>query len=170
MPGAKRTYNDYDRLVERYRKFILFLCHRASYGRVEMSRELLQECYVELLQRLPELDAAVLPPREAAWVYVRCRVAIGRYQRRLARAATLPLPRDMEERLVSADESESQFVVGDFAACLREPERRFFLLMAQGADDEELAQALGVKHRTVIQMKHNIKKKFKEFVYGEENM
>jgi hypothetical protein len=132
-----------------------------------MCSELRQECYAELLLRLAERGTALEGTREKAWVYGRCRVAIDRYLRRLRLLATLPFPEAMEEMLAAPAETPQQ-VAADFSATLGEAVRRFFLLLAKGADDETLERTLGLKHRTVIQMKHNIKKKLKEYIYENE--
>ena len=164
MPDTERIIQEFDQLVSRHGKLILFLCQRASYGRVGMCSELRQECYAELLLRLAERGTALEGTREKAWVYGRCRVAIDRYLRHLRHLSTLPFPEGMEEMLAAPAETPQQ-VAADFAATLGEAERRFFLLLAKGANDETLERTLGLKHRTVIQMKHNIKKKLKEYIY-----
>ncbi|MBR1549422.1 MAG: hypothetical protein IJ634_02170 [Bacteroidales bacterium] len=168
MPVTEQTYQEYDQFVVRYRKLILFLCQRASYGRTEMSKELMQECFLELLVRWPERKAGLAGLEERLWIYGRCHVAIDRYLRCLKRLVTVPFTEGLAASQ-EADNAMVRLVAEDFAATLGEAERRFFLLLAQGASDEELARLLGLKYRTVIQMKSNIKKKMKKFFYEDND-
>ena len=105
MPDTERIIQEFDQLVSRHGKLILFLCQRASYGRVGMCSELRQECYAELLLRLAERGTALEGTREKAWVYGRCRVAIDRYLRHLRHLSTLPFPEGMEEMLAAPAET-----------------------------------------------------------------
>ena len=37
-------------------------------------------------------------------------------------------------------------------------------MMVDGATDKDIEQALGLKHRSLIQMRHNIKKKLQQYI------
>ena len=67
-------------------------------------------------------------------------------------ADTQPAPREV-----------TRLTIDELAANLNGTERRCFLLMAEGADDKELERELGLKHRSVVQMRHNIKKKLQKY-------
>lgn len=163
MAGQEETYKEYDAMVERHRRFILVMCQRASYGREWLCRELLQECYVELLKRMPELAPTRGGREELRWVYGRCRVAITRYRRRVARWSELPLTAVLAESVAGGGEV-NRLTVDELASCLDGAERRMFMMLSEGADDGEIARVLGLKRRTVVQMRHNIKKKLIKYI------
>lgn len=52
MHGDEQLCRKLEQLVGRHRKMIEILCQRASYGRDDTYRDLVQECYVALLEHL----------------------------------------------------------------------------------------------------------------------
>lgn len=156
-------YKEFDQLIGRHRRLIRFLCQRASYGREANCRDLIQGCYVAMLKHLPGREPDQSGRREFWWVYWQCRSAIDCYRRKMQRIIEVPLNGEFADTRPAASEV-TRLTVDELAACLDGKERRFFLLMADGADDEELGQVLGLKHRSVVQMRHNIKKKLQKYI------
>lgn len=163
MYDGKETYKELRQFEEKYRKLIAFLCQRASYGREICCREMIQECYLNLLQHMSELEPGMSPQREAAWVYRRCRNTISVFRRKIKDDSFAPITDELVDTVPAMSEV-TQLTVDELASCLQGPEKQLFLLMVDGADDEELERVLGVKHRTVVQMRHNIKKKLQKYI------
>lgn len=163
MRDEEQLYKEFDQLIGRHRKLIRFLCQRASYGREANCRDLIQECYVAMLKHQPGREPDQSGRREFWWVYWQCRSAIDCYCRKMQRIIEVPLNGEFADTRPAAGEV-TRLTVDELAACLDGKERRFFLLMADGADDEELGQVLGLKHRSVVQMRHNIKKKLQKYI------
>jgi RNA polymerase sigma factor (sigma-70 family) len=153
----------FDQLVGRHRKLIEFLCLKASYGQEVYYRDLLQECYLSLLKHLAERKDSMSELNEDAWVFWVCRAAITRYRRSL-KLFPETLYTDFLADLRQAPDEVSQLTVDDCLSCLSGAERRCFLLMLDGASLEELQQQLGLKRRSVIQLRHNIKKKLQQYI------
>lgn len=153
---------EFDQLIGRHRKLIEFLCVKASYGQDIYYLDLMQECYVALLEHLSERESGMSELRERSWVFWQCRAAIARYCRGVKRFPKL-LRDDMLADAGVATHEVTQLTIDDLAACLDGTERRFFLLLAAGASNEELEQKLGLKHQSVIQMHHNVKKKLQQY-------
>ena len=73
MDGTNEKCRELNKLMERHGKFVEFLCRWESYGRGQWCADLMQECFLELMRRLPERDARWGEAHEKAWVYWRCR-------------------------------------------------------------------------------------------------
>ena len=162
MDGTNEKCRELYKLMERHGKFVEFLCRWESYGREQWCADLMQECFLELMRRLPERDARWGEAHEKAWVYWRCRAVFVAYRRKQKRMGVVPISSELEEALTASSEV-TRLTVDDLAACLDGPERQCFLLMAEGLSDEEIERRLGLKHRTLIQMRHNIKKKLHQY-------
>ena len=160
MHNGEDIYREFDQLVGRHRKLIEFLCLRASHGQEIYYADLTQECYIALLNHLSERPPSTSEAHERAWVYWRCRSAITRYHRSI-KNLHLHLDQTLADTLEAPSEVTS-LTLDDLAACLNDTERRCFLLMAAGLDEEELARELRIKRRSVVQLRHNIKKKLQK--------
>lgn len=163
MHEREQEYREFDLLVGRHGKFISFLCQRWSYGQKTCCHDLMQECYISLLEHLPERKADSPRQSELAWVYWRCRHAISHYRQRQRTPATIALTGELADSLAAGSEV-TQMTVDELAACLSGKERRCFLLMADGFGDEEIEHMLELKHRSMIQMRHNIKEKIRKHI------
>lgn len=160
----RRLSHEFDLLIERRRKLIEFLCLRASCGRQGYYRELKLECYKEILGHLGRRLAA--PERqvpEAQWVWWQCRSAISHYRRSVRFRSTLLLG-DQEPWGGEATHEVTQLTVDELAACLHGTERRCFLLMADGAADDELMRQLHLKPGSLRQMKYTIRKTLYKYI------
>lgn len=162
MHDEKQLRKDFDRLVGRHKRLIKFLCQRASYGQEAYCSDLMQECYLTLLNRMVDKEMGWSEQRERVWVYWQCRSAIDCYRRKQSFIAWLPLSNEMADTQ-PAPREVTRLTIDELAANLNGTERRCFLLMAEGADDKELERELGLKHRSVVQMRHNIKKKLQKY-------
>ena len=84
MTINRHIQREAERLVAKYGKLIRFLCLRASYGQDVYYCDLLQECYLMLINRLEERKPGMSELQEHAWVYWCCRDAIALPQPRKA--------------------------------------------------------------------------------------
>ena len=163
MSDEQQIIKEYDQLIGRHKKLIEFMCQRASYGQDIHYSDLIQECYIEILTHMLGKRIKRLEIRESLWVYMQCRHAITRYRR-----AVKKFPKVIHDMKVventEAYHEVSKLTVDDLAACLDGAERRCFLLLASGIPDEEIEQKLNIKHRTLIQMRYNIKRKLKKYI------
>ena len=163
MSNNEHLKKEFKQLIGRHRKLIEFLCQKASYGNEIYYFDLLQECYIKLLNGLPGKKAGISQPHERAWVFWQCRDAIARYRYQEKRFLQLLHDSMPPDTHVASDEV-SQLTVDDLASCLGDTERRCFLLMADGRPDEEIEEELGLKHKSFIQMRHEIKKKLQQYL------
>ena len=163
MHGDEQLCRKLEQLVGRHRKMIEILCQRASYGWDDTYRDLVQECYVALLEHLHKRSSDISELYEGAWVYWRCRGAITRFRR--AREQHLqPMSDDALPDTETSTHEVTQMTFDELTAGLSPSERRVFALMADGVSDEEIARQMGVKIHTVSQMRHNIKKKLQQYL------
>lgn len=163
MYNGKYSREEFDRLIERHRGLVEFLCRRASYGRAEYSADLVQECYVTLLDGMERRKAGMSEMKERAWVYWQCRGAITRYWRGEQRYLRMLIDKGEHGDATSTHEVTA-LTAEDLMSCLEEKERRCFLLMAAGRSEKEIEKELGLKHRSLVQMRHNIRKKIQEYL------
>lgn len=163
MPDEEQILKTFTLLIERHRKLIETLCLKASYGHPAQFCDMRQECYLEILTHMAEKEIPLSRPRERVWVYWQCRHAITRFLRDL-KHFPVPFGNENPEETLKAKPQLSAIDINDFAALLRGTERRCYLMMVDGATDKEIEQALGLKHRSLIQMRHNIKKKLQQYI------
>lgn len=162
MHPGDNPYKRFGQLVERHGELIERLCRRASYGRMKVCREMVQECYIALVDHLgdcPERGFAW----ERGWVLWQCRSAISRHRRSEKRHDWVPIDGKTAEAL-TASNPVTEGTFDELAAVLNDRERQFFALMVDGSSDEEMARRLGVTPRTVVQMRHGIKVKLQEYI------
>ena len=163
MHNEEQLCREFEQLVGRHGRLIKFLCLRASYGQEIYYKDLMQECYMMLLTKMPELKSDASEMRERAWVFWRCRDAIARYRYQLKCFPGF-LNEELLVDIMKTPDEVTQLTIEDLAACLDGTERRCFLLMAGGASDEELEQELGLKHSSLLRMRHTIKKKLQQYI------
>ena len=163
MHAEEHFISEFKRLTNRHRDFIEQLCQRASYGQPVYCRELIQECYLELMEQMPGRKSDDSSGNERIWVYRRCRYAIKRYWR-LAKHFPMLLPVDQLATNSQAPHEVSSLTIDDLAACLDGTEQKCFRLMADGTSDKEIERILQVKHHTLIQIRHEIKIKLKKYM------
>lgn len=154
---------EFNLLIERHRMLISHLCIRAAWGRTRYVDRLVHECYVDIICHLAERLSAPGPQSEQAWVWGRCHNAISRFWRSRRMLPMLPLD-DLEALGGVAGLDDMQLAAADFAATLHGTERRCFLLMAKGASDAELRQALHLTPGSLKQVKHRIKAALEAYI------
>lgn len=162
MQDGYNPYREFNQLIERHGKLIMSICRVRSFGRAKVCRELMQECYVALIDHIEDLRR--LPAeRERGWVKSQCRGAISHYWRSLRRGQGEPIDEELAETLAAPREVTAG-TFDELMVLLTAKEREFFTLVVEGASDEELSERLGVERKTVVQMRYRIKKKIKEYI------
>lgn len=164
MDENEQLCREFDQLIARHRKFIDFLCKRASYGRPFHYQELMEECYVTLLKQLAVRTDGMSELHERAWVYWQCRRAITGYWRQIRRFLCELAGDAIGDESLAVTHEVTGLTLEELGAYLSPAERRLLALLAEGVPDDELASRLRVKEQTVAQMRHNIKKKIKKYM------
>ena len=163
MTINRHIQRDAERLVAKYGKLIRFLCLRASYGQDVYYCDLLQECYLMLINRLEERKPGMSELQEHAWVYWCCRDAIARFRNHAKRFPSV-LPAELLPDTREAPSVVTQNIIDDLASCLKGTERLCFLRMANGLSDEEIEKEFGISHHHLLQLRHTIKKKLEQYI------
>ncbi len=163
MTIDKHIQHETEQLVARYGKLIRFLCLRASYGQEAYYCDLLQECYLMLINKMGERKPGMSELHERAWVYWCCRDAIARFRNHEKRFPSV-LPAELLPDTREAPCEVTQNSIDDLASCLKGTERLCFLRMASGVSDEEIEKEFGITHHHLLQLRHTIKKKLQQYI------
>ena len=155
-------YDKYDRLIVRYKYLIERLCLRYSSGDVNRCSELRQDCYISLWRYLPSLRENASSFAEKAWVVLHCRSVFSHLSYRRQDPQFHPINSDFPDITTQDDNSHVRDTLDALAANLTPYERHALSLIAEGYTAEELAQELGIKHRSAVMLRHRIVEKLKQ--------
>lgn len=162
MTGNGGTkYEQFDDLIERYRKLIRKLCWRHSSGSQSQCDELVQDCYISIWCHLPSLrpDAHVL--QRTAWVVLQCR-SVFSHRRRSKPPEWLPIDEHLADTLPAPDDTARRELLEEFAADLPPNERRLLELMLEGCDQNEIAEELAISVEAAKKMRQRLIKKIQK--------
>lgn len=153
----------FESLEKRHRNFIRKLCWFYVHGDEDYFRQLLQEAYVVIYDRLPQLHADASWLQERRWVFWRCREAHTLFNRTWA-SRCLPLGGAMADSLGNdtSDEQHSE-TVDDLSVCLSERQKRLLDLYREGKSEEEIAAELHIKPASVRKAFRRMAEKMKEY-------
>ena len=136
-------YEQFDDLINRYRKLIRKLCWRHSSGSENQCDELVQDCYVSIWCHLPSLRPNAHLLQQTAWVVLQCR-SVFSHRRRSAPPDWLPIDEHLANSLPAPDDTGRKELIEDYAADLSPEERRLLSLMLRTERD---CRGTGDKHR-----------------------
>ena len=162
MTGNGGTkYEQFDDLIERYRKLIRKLCWRHSSGSQSQCDELVQDCYISIWCHLPSLrpDAHVL--QRIAWVVLQCR-SVFSHRRRSKPPDWIPIDEHLADTLPAPDDTSRHELIEELAADLPPKERRLLTLMMEGCRQKEIAEELGVSVEAAKKMRQRLIKKIQK--------
>lgn len=167
MQSDRMTYyRQFQSLVTRHKALIEHFCKLRAYGDKRLCAELQQECYLWLWRRADRLKPGAAPLQETAWVYWQCRAAYSNFSYYRKAWKLLPLDGWMADNIAEPVDNGARDCIEAMADELTDHERRAFLLMADGFDDDEIAQQLNIKQRSVVQLRYRIinelRKKYKK--------
>ena len=160
--NEEMQYFDYDQLIARHRDLIRGLCMLYAGGDSELSMELLQMCYISLWRYLPTLREDAAPWQERAWVAWQCRSVFSHFRQRRREGIWEPIDSRLAETLTEPNLEELRERLEELAEPLNSYERRAFDLMAEGCSAEDLAEELGIKRKSAVQLRYRIIKKIRE--------
>ena len=161
MTGNGGTkYEQFDDLINRYRKLIRKLCWRHSSGSESQCDELVQDCYIAIWCHLPSLRPAAHPLQRTAWVVLQCR-SVFSHRRRSKPPEWLPIDEQLADTLPTPDDTNRHELIEELAADLPPNERRLLALMMEGCGQKEIAEKLGVSIEAAKKMRQRLIKKLR---------
>ena len=162
MTGNGGTkYEQFDDLINRYRKLIRKLCWRHSSGSESQCDELVQDCYISIWCHLPSLRPAAHPLQRTAWVVLQCR-SVFSHRRRSKPPEWLPIDEQLTDTLPAPDDSSRKELLEEFAADLPPNERRLLELMLEGCDQNEIAEELAISVEAAKKKRQRLIKKIQK--------
>ena len=162
MTGNGGTkYEQFDDLINRYRKLIRKLCWRHSSGSESQCDELVQDCYIAIWCHLPSLRPAAHPLQRTAWVVLQCR-SVFSHRRRSKPPEWLPIDEQLTDTLPAPDDSSRKELLEEFAADLPPNERRLLELMLEGCDQNEIAEELAISVEAAKKKRQRLIKKIQK--------
>lgn len=164
----QQQYDKFDSLISRYKGLIDYLCMRRASGDENRCAELRQDCYLSLWHYLPTLRENCSSFHEAAWVVWHCRSVFSHLSYRRRTHTFLPIDENMADTITESDNSQLRDTIDSLAKHLTPHERRAFYLMTEGYSAEDMAKELGIKHRSVVLLRHRIIEKLKKNTCHEE--
>ena len=162
MTGNGGTkYEQFDDLINRYRKLIRKLCWRHSSGSESQCDELVQDCYISIWCHLPSLRPDAHPLQRTAWVVLQCRSVFSHW-RRSKPPEWLPIDEQLTDTLPAPDDSSRKELLEEFAADLPPNERRLLELMLEGCDQNEIAEELAISVEAAKKKRQRLIKKIQK--------
>ena len=162
MTGNGGTkYEQFDDLINRYRKLIRKLCWRHSSGSESQCDELVQDCYISIWCHLPSLRPDAHPLQRTAWVVLQCR-SVFSHRRRSKPPDWIPIDEHLADTLPAPDDTSRHELIEELAADLPPKERRLLTLMMEGCGQKEIAEELGVSVEAAKKKRQRLIKKIQK--------
>ena len=165
MTGNGGTkYEQFDDLINRYRKLIRKLCWRHSSGSDSQCDELVQDCYISIWCHLPSLRPAAHPLQRTAWVVLQCRSVFSHRQRQLHALhwSLCPIDEQLADTIPAPDDTSRHELIEELAADLPPNERRLLELMMEGCDQNEIAEELAISVEAAKKKRQRLIKKIQK--------
>lgn len=156
MGDTKETFERFDSLIARHRTLIDRLCIRYSDNDAELCNDYRQDCYCSLWHHLPSLKENANYFQERSWVAWHCRSVFSHHYNRNKKHQFIPLTKEIADNVVDSDNNEARDTIEALASTLTPHERRALMLIADGYCAEDLAEELGIKHRSAVILRHRI--------------
>ncbi len=146
-------------MVQRHRRMIRAIClWHATGGAVECD-DLVQEVLAALWHYRHRLREGATPEEERAWVRFHCRSVV-QHQYRRKRVETVRLDEQMP--LADAPQADARERIAELATDLTAHERKVMEMTLDGYEADDIARELGIKSRSVVQIRWRIVKKMKQ--------
>ena len=146
-------------LIERYHMLVRKLCWRYSNGDPVRCAELVQDCYIALWRRLPDLRPDAGERQRRSWVAWRCRSAL---QHSLGRRRHRWHPLDTVADNYADDTGEQRDKVEELAVGLTDREQRYLSLLLDGYTHKEIAALMDRELDTIDKMRLRIMEKMRQ--------
>ena len=154
-------YEQFDDLINRYRKLVRKLCWRHSLGSENLCEELVQDCYISIWCHLPSLRPEAHTCQQTAWVVLQCR-SVFSHRRRSKPPDWLPIDEQMAETIPAPDESNHRELIEEYAADLAPNERTLLNLMLEGYGRKEIAEQMNMSIEAIKKMRQRLIKKMQK--------
>lgn len=165
----RQKYVHFYGLIERHKTLIEGMCMRRASGDSCRCAELRQECYIMIWKHEKQIGTDIQPLSETLWVYWLCRSAFSR-QRFLHRSHLwIPLDDTLADTLTVPDDGPLRDYIESLSSVLNPHERRAVGLMAEGYTPDEMAQELGIKPHSAVQLRYRIIAKLRQHFNSENN-
>lgn len=162
MPAGK--YDDFDRLMLRHGKLVRWMCWIYSGGDEVRTADMVQEVLLGLWRCCDTLRPGASEIQERAWVRWHCRSVL-QHLRRRREVVTVALPQwELEDLDVGQEREETaaqREMLYSLAEGLTEHEHKVLELLMENYSVAEIAAKLGIKPRSVSQLKLRIIEKMK---------
>ena len=146
-------------LIERYHLLVRKLCWQCSRGDAVRCAELVQDCYVALWRRLPDLRADAGERQVRSWVAWRCRSAL---QHSLGRRRHRWKPLDTVVDDYPDATEDLRDKVEELAVGLTDHEQRYLALLFEGYTHKEIAVMMNREIDSIYKMRLRILEKMRQ--------
>lgn len=154
-------YEQFDSLIERYRKLIRKLCWRHSVGSESLCDELVQDCYISIWCHLPSLRPDCHHLQLTAWVVFQCRSVFSHRDRR-KEFDWEPIDEHLADTLPANEPNDRHEFLEGLAEELSESEHRLLSLLLEGFSRGEIAEKMNMSVEAVNKMRQRLIKKLKD--------
>lgn len=161
-------YEHFYGLIERHKTLIERLCMRCSSGDSHHCAELRQECYFTIWKHEKQISTDILPIQETLWIYWLCRSAFSRLRFLHRSRLYLPLDENMSDTIAAPDEDYLREQIDSLSSILNPHERHAFKLMAEGYTPDEMANELGIRPHSAVQLRYRIIAKLRNYYRQNE--
>lgn len=145
----------YIQIICRHERLIERLCIRHSHGDAFLCAEFKQSCHIAIWTHLPSLRPDTDGKNETLWVIWQCRSVFSHEASSKKRIVFETLNETMDSP--ESNEQESMLeTLDEMAQLLPSNMQSPFLLMAAGLSVPEIAQQLGIKNKSVLQLRYRI--------------
>lgn len=163
MESGTLTYNErFEIVVTRHEGLIVRMCLRRALGDTAMRRELHQECLIGIWRHLDTLRPGATLRQERLWVYWQCRAAFTDFRPCRLALDVVPIGAVEDWHLAVPVENAARERVEVLAELLEGREREAFMMMAEGCNADEIAEELGIKPRSAVQLRYRITAKLRK--------
>lgn len=159
MPTDNARYDDFDRMVLRHRAFIRHLCWWQASGHNEECADLVQECLLTLWHYRHTLRPGATQGQERQWVKYHCRSV---FSHRNAKYRPWIVSLDEMQPLPQEEPPDNRERIEELARHLTDYEHRVLNLILDGYSLGDIAALLGIKTKSVSQIRYRIIEKMKK--------
>lgn len=163
-------YENFYGLISRHKALIENLCMRRASGDESYCAELRQECYIAIWRHEKHIRTSTSPRQESFWIYWICRSAFSQLRYLQRTQLHIPLDERLSDTLADTnDNAQINEHIESLSSVLNAHERQAVRLMAEGYTPKEMAQELGIKHRSAVQLRYRIISKLRKHASKDNN-
>lgn len=166
----RKKYEYFYGLISRHKALIENLCMRRASGDESYCAELRQECYIAIWRHEEPIRTSTSPRQESFWIYWICRSAFSQLRYLQRTQLHIPIDELLSDTLADTDDhTPVNDHIESLSSVLNAHERQAVRLMAEGYTPKEMAQELGIKHRSAVQLRYRIISKLRKHAQTENH-